>query len=150
VVQSFTNLYGCRIGAETRIGMFVEIQKGVAVGERCKVQSHSFLCEGVTLQDEVVIGRGVIFVNDERPRATTADGVLQGEADWELLETLVESGASIGSAAVLLGGVRIGAGALVGAGAVVASDVEPNETVTGIPARLRANGNRQLSGGRRR
>jgi UDP-2-acetamido-3-amino-2,3-dideoxy-glucuronate N-acetyltransferase len=135
VVHSFTNLYGCRIGAETRIGPFVEIQSGVVVGERCKVQSHSFLCEGATIGDEVFIGHGVVFVNDKRPRATTADGELQGTEDWELLQTVVESGASLGSGAIVLGGVRIGAGALIGAGAVVTRDVGPSETVTGVPAR---------------
>lgn len=136
IVHSFTNLYGCRVGAETRIGSFVEIQAGVVVGARCKVQSHSFLCEGLTVGDEVFIGHGVMFVNDKRPRATTASGALQGPEDWELLTTSVESRASVGSGALVLGGVRIGAGALVGAGAVVTRDVEPGETVAGVPARV--------------
>jgi UDP-2-acetamido-3-amino-2,3-dideoxy-glucuronate N-acetyltransferase len=135
IVHSFTNLYGCRVGSGTRIGTFVEIQAGVVVGARCKVQSHSFLCEGLVLGDEVFIGHGVMFVNDKHPRATTADGALQTPADWELLTIAVESGASVGSGALILGGVRIGAGALVGAGAVVTRDVDPGETVAGVPAR---------------
>ena len=136
MVHSFTNLYGCRIGAETRIGPFVEIQTGVVVGERCKVQSHSFLCEGVILGDEVFIGHGVIFVNDKHPRATTAERrACRPPATGNCLRTVVESGASVGSGALVLGGVRIGAGALVGAGAVVTRDVDPGETVAGVPAR---------------
>lgn len=136
VVHPFTNLYGCRIGTETRIGPFVEIQTGVVVGNRCKVQSHSFLCEGVTLGDEVFIGHGVIFVNDKRPRSVNPSGGLQTAADWELLPAVVEDGASVGSGALVLGGVRIGAGAMVGAGAVVSRDVAPGETVAGVPARV--------------
>ena len=124
VVGPFTNLYGCEIGDETRIGPFVEIQRGARIGARCKVQSHSFVCEGVTLEDEVFVGHGVMFVNDKYPRATTAEGALQTEADWQLLETVVERGASLGSGAIVLGGVRVGAGAIVGAGAVVTRDVE--------------------------
>ncbi len=137
VVQSFTNLYGCTIGDRTRIGPFVEIQAGVTIGARCKIQSHTFVCEGVTIEDEVFVGHGVMFVNDKRPAATTADGVLQTETDWELLPTLVERRASIGSGAVVLGGVTVGEGALVGAGAVVTRDVEPGEVVAGVPARAR-------------
>jgi UDP-2-acetamido-3-amino-2,3-dideoxy-glucuronate N-acetyltransferase len=136
VVHSFANLYGCRIGDGTRIGTYVEIQRGAAVGARCKIQSHTFVCDGVTIEDEVFIGHGVMFVNDKRPRATADDGALQTEEDWELLATVVERGASIGSGAVVLGGVRIGAGALVGAGAVVVRDVAPGETVAGVPARV--------------
>ena len=135
VVGPFTNLYGCEIGDETRIGPFVEIQRGARIGARCKVQSHTFVCEGVTLEDEVFVGHGVMFVNDKFPRATTADGALQSADDWELLETVVERGASLGSGAVLLGGVRVGAGATVGAGAVVTKDVEPGAVVAGSPAR---------------
>jgi acetyltransferase-like isoleucine patch superfamily enzyme len=135
-VYSFTNLYGCRIGDHTRIGPFVEVQRGAVIGAHCKIQSHTFVCDGVTIEDEVFVGHGVMFVNDKRPRATTADGGLQTDADWELLLTVVERRASIGSGAVVLGGVRIGAGALVGAGAVVTRDVAPGETVAGIPARL--------------
>ncbi|HEU5252507.1 MAG TPA: DapH/DapD/GlmU-related protein [Solirubrobacterales bacterium] len=135
VVHSFANLYGCRIGAETRIGTFVEVQRGAAIGSACKIQSHTFICDGVRIEDEVFVGHGVVFVNDKRPRATNADGGLQSEADWELLETVVERGASIGSGATVLGGVRIGAGATVGAGAVVVADVAPGATVVGNPAR---------------
>ncbi len=134
-VQSFVNLYGCRIGDRTRIGPFVEIQRGVVVGADCKIQSHSFLCEGVELEDEVFVGHGVLFINDKLPRATTDDGRLQGDEDWTLLETVVERRASLGSGAVILGGVRIGTGALVGAGAVVTRDVAAGTTVAGTPAR---------------
>jgi UDP-2-acetamido-3-amino-2,3-dideoxy-glucuronate N-acetyltransferase len=134
-VQSFVNLYGCRLGDRTRVGPFVEIQRGVVVGADCKIQSHAFLCEGVTLEDEVFVGHGVLFINDKLPRATTDDGRLQGDEDWTLLETVVERRASLGSGAVILGGVRIGAGALVGAGAVVTRDVAAGETVAGSPAR---------------
>jgi acetyltransferase-like isoleucine patch superfamily enzyme len=134
-VHSFTNLYGCRIGDETRIGPFVEIQRGASIGERCKIQSHSFVCDGVRIADEVFVGHGVIFINDRVPRATREDGELQGADDWELETTVVERRASIGSGAVILGGVRIGAGALIGAGAVDTRDVEPGETVAGVPAR---------------
>jgi UDP-2-acetamido-3-amino-2,3-dideoxy-glucuronate N-acetyltransferase len=135
VVHSFTNLYGCSIGDETRIGPFVEIQRGATIGARCKVQSHTFVCDGVEIQDEVFVGHGVMFVNDKRPRATNEAGELQTEDDWMLQRTVVESRASLGSGAVILGGVRIGAGALVGAGAVVTRDVAPGETVAGSPAR---------------
>ena len=135
VVHSFTNLYGCHIGDGTRIGTFVEIQAGAVVGSRCKIQSHTFICDGVTIEDEVFVGHGVMFVNDKRPAATTASGELQDAEDWELLRTVVESRASIGSGAVVLGGVRIGEGALVGAGAVVTRDVAAGETVAGVPAR---------------
>ena len=137
VVHSFTNLYGCTIGSGTRIGAFVEIQRGAVVGERCKIQSHTFVCDGVTIEDEVFVGHGVRFVNDKRPAATTPDGRLKSTEDWELLRTVVEREAAIGSGAVILGGVRIGAGALVGAGAVVTRDVPPGATVAGIPARAR-------------
>ena len=135
VVHPFTNLYGCRIGDESRIGPFVEIQSGVEIGARCKIQSHSFICSGVTLADEVFVGHGVLFINDKRPRATTDDGELQTGEDWTLLPTVVERGASLGSGCVVLGGIRVGAGALVGAGAVVTRDVGEGEVVAGIPAR---------------
>lgn len=132
----FVNLYGCDIGDETRIGTFVEIQKGVRVGARCKISSHTFICEGVTIQDEVFVGHGVIFVNDRHPRAAQSDGTLKTEADWECQKTLVESGASIGSGSTLLGGLTIGKGSMVGAGSVVTRDVAPFSTVAGNPARV--------------
>ena len=135
VVHPFTNLYGCAIGDESRIGPFVEIQSGVEIGARCKIQSHSFICSGVTIADEVFIGHGVLFINDKRPRATTDDGELQTGEDWTLLPTVVERGASLGSGCVVLGGIRVGAGALVGAGAVVTRNVGAGEVVAGIPAR---------------
>jgi UDP-2-acetamido-3-amino-2,3-dideoxy-glucuronate N-acetyltransferase len=135
VVMPFTNLYGCRIGEGTRIGPFVEIQRGAVVGARCKIQSHAFVCDGVELEDEVFVGHGVVFVNDSRPRATTDEGELQSDGDWELRRTVVERRASLGSGAIVLGGVRIGAGALVGAGAVVTRDVPAGATVVGNPAR---------------
>ena len=129
------NLYGCTIGDESMVGAFVEIQSGVVVGARCKVQSHSFLCEGVTLEDEVFIGHGVMFTNDRYPRATTPDGRIKRAGEWECLRTLVGRGASIGSNATILPGVMIGAGAMVGAGAVVVADVPEGATVVGVPAR---------------
>jgi acetyltransferase-like isoleucine patch superfamily enzyme len=136
VVHAFTNLYGCRIGDHTRIGPFVEIQRGAAVGANCKISSHAFVCDGVTIEDEVFVGHGVVFINDRRPRAIRdGDGALQGEGDWELVPSVVERGASLGSGAVILCGVRVGAGALVGAGAVVARDVAPGETVVSPRAR---------------
>lgn len=134
-VFSFTNLYGCRIGDDTRIGPFVEIQRGAVIGARCKIQSHSFICTGVTIEDEVFVGHGVLFINDKFPSATSNSGGMKREADWVLLPTVVERGAALGSGAVVLGGIRIGAGALVGAGAVVTHDVAPGETVAGLPAR---------------
>ena len=136
IVHAFTNLYGCRIGDETRVGPFVEIQRGAVVGARCKIQSHSFICDGVLIEDEVFVGHGVMFVNDRTPRATTDDGNLATDEDWTLLPVVVERRAAIGSGAVVLGGVRIGEGALVGAGAVVTRDVAPGETVIGNPARV--------------
>jgi UDP-2-acetamido-3-amino-2,3-dideoxy-glucuronate N-acetyltransferase len=136
IVQPFTNLYGCRIGDRTRIGPFVEIQRGAVIGADCKIQSHAFICDGVTIEDEVFVGHGVLFINDKRPSATTDDGHLQTEDDWELLPTVVERGASLGSGAVILGGVRIGESALVGAGAVVTREVTPSEIVAGNPARF--------------
>ena len=135
VVQAFTNLYGCRIGDDTRIGTFVEIQRGATVGARCKIQSHTFICDGVEVADEVFIGHGVVFINDKLPRATTDRGQLQNDEDWVMLRTVVERGATIGSGAVILGGIRIGTGALVGAGAVVTRDVAPDTIVARNPAR---------------
>ena len=134
VVYPFANLYRCRIGDETRIGPYVEVQEGVSIGSRCKIQSHSFVCTGVEIGDRVFIGHGVLFINDRRPRATAA-GRLQTSEDWELERTVVQDGASVGSGAVILGGVTIGKGALVGAGAVVTRDVTAGQTVVGNPAR---------------
>jgi UDP-2-acetamido-3-amino-2,3-dideoxy-glucuronate N-acetyltransferase len=143
-MHCFVNLYGCTIGDDTRLGSFVEVQKNATIGARCKVQSHTFVCEGVTIEDEVFVGHGVMFINDRDPRATAA-GELQTEADWVLEPTRVCRAASIGSGAVILGGVTVGAGALVGAGAVVTRDVPPGAVVAGNPARyLRA---RVRSGG---
>jgi UDP-2-acetamido-3-amino-2,3-dideoxy-glucuronate N-acetyltransferase len=132
---SLVNLYGCRIGDECKIGTFVEIQKGAEIGARCKISSHSFICEGVTIEDEVFVGHGVMFTNDRVPRATNADGSLQTDANWRVEPTHVGRGASIGSNATILCGVRIGEGALIGAGAVVTRDVPANTTVAGVPAR---------------
>ena len=137
VVFSFTNLYGCTIGSGTRVGPFVEIQRGAVIGARCKIQSHTFVCDGVRIGDGVFVGHGVMFVNDKFPKALNDRGELAEAADWELLEVVVEDGATIGSGAVVLGGVRIGAGALVGAGAVVTADVAPGAVVAGVPARVR-------------
>lgn len=135
-IYSFTNLYGCEIGDETKIGTFVEIQKGARIGRRCKISSHTFICEGVTIEDEVFVGHNVTFINDLYPRATTADGRLQTEADWECRPTLVKRGASIGSGATLLAGVTVGEYALVGAGSVVTRDVPAYTVVAGNPARI--------------
>ena len=140
VVQAFANLYGCKIGDNSRVGPFVEIQSGAAIGANCKIQSHTFICEGVTIQDRVFVGHGVMFINDKYPRATAAGGELQTKADWECLTTVVEHGASIGSGAVILGGVRIGPEALVGAGAVVTRNVPAGGIVRGVPARAQPSG----------
>jgi len=129
------NLYGCTIGEDTRIGTFVEIQKGAIIGARCKISSHTFICEGVTIEDEVFVGHGVMFINDRHPRATTA-GRAQTEDDWSVVPTLVKRGASIGSGAVILCGVTIGEAAMVGAGAVVTHNVPDHGLVYGVPARL--------------
>ena len=134
-IFSFTNLYGCRIGHRSMIGTFVEIQRGVVIGADCKIQSHTFICDGVRLHDGVFVGHGVTFVNDKTPRVLNEDGDPQGTDDWELLPIEVQEGASIGSGSIILGGVTIGAGALVGAGAVVTRDVPPGERVVGVPAR---------------
>jgi UDP-2-acetamido-3-amino-2,3-dideoxy-glucuronate N-acetyltransferase len=130
------NLYGCRIGDGTKVGAFVEIQKNATVGARCKISSHTFICEGVTIEDEVFIGHGVMFINDRIPRATALEGRLQSEADWKVVPTRVCRGASVGSGAAILCGVTIGERALVGAGAVVTKDVAPNAIVAGVPARV--------------
>jgi UDP-2-acetamido-3-amino-2,3-dideoxy-glucuronate N-acetyltransferase len=138
VCHCFVNLYGCTIGDESRVGAFVEIQKGAVIGARCKISSHTFICEGVTIEDDVFVGHGVVFINDRDPRATVA-GRLQTDADWECERTHVGRGASIGSGAVIMGKIKIGEGALVGAGAVVTRDVKPNTVVAGVPARLKRN-----------
>ena len=133
-LYAFVNLYGCVIGDETTIGTFVEIQKGVTIGARCKIQSHTFICEGVTIEDEVFIGHNVNFINDRYPRAATPDGVLMGEGEWELLQTRVCRGAAIGTGSVILPEVTIGERAIVGAGSVVTKSVPPDTTVVGSPA----------------
>jgi acetyltransferase-like isoleucine patch superfamily enzyme len=139
-VFHFVNLYGCEIGDGTRIGSFVEIQRGASVGRNCKVSSHTFVCEGVEIGDEVFVGHGVNFINDKYPRATSDDGSLQTDADWTLQRTRVGRRASIGTGATILGGVHIGAGSIVGAGSVVTKDVPAGATVAGNPARIiRAN-----------
>lgn len=135
IIHHFVNLYGCEIGDGTKIGSFVEIQKGVLVGRNCKVSSHTFICEGVTIEDQVFIGHGVIFINDKYPHATTTDGALQSDDDWQVVPTIVRRGASIGSGTTILCGVTIGEGATVGAGAVVTKDIAPGATVAGNPAR---------------
>ena len=136
-LSRFINLYGCEIGDETKIGAFVEIQKRASVGRRCKVSSHTFICEGVTIEDAVFIGHGVTFVNDTYPRATAAEGALQTESDWQVERTLVKQGASIGSGVTILANVTIGERAIVGAGSVVTRDVPPDTIVAGNPARVR-------------
>jgi len=135
-IYAFTNLYGCIIGDDVKIGTFVEIQKGARIGNRCKISSHTFICEGVTIEDEVFIGHGVTFINDRLPRATNDEGLLQTEADWKCEETLVKKGASIGSGATLLCGVTVGERAIVGAGSVVTKDVPDGAVVAGNPARV--------------
>ena len=132
---SLVNLYGCSIGDGSRVGTFVEIQRGSDIGRNCKISSHTFICEGVTIEDSVFVGHGVMFTNDLYPRAVNADGSLQTDSDWTLVRTRVEQGASIGSNATILAGITIGRGALIGAGAVVTRDVPPFTTVAGVPAR---------------
>lgn len=135
-VFSFVNLYGCEIGDNSKIGAFVEIQKGARIGQNCKISSHSFICEGVTVEDNVFIGHGVIFINDRYPRATNSQGDLQNEDDWACISTRIKQGASIGSNATILCGVTIGENAVVGAGSVVTKNVAPNAVVAGNPARV--------------
>lgn len=144
-IFAFTNLYGCEIGDETKIGTFVEIQKGAKIGRRCKISSHSFICEGVTLEDEVFVGHGVMFTNDLFPRATNADGSIKSDADWTCVPTLVRKGAAIGSNVTILCGVTIGEGALIGAGSVVTKDVPAHAVVYGNPARPAARGSGVLA-----
>jgi acetyltransferase-like isoleucine patch superfamily enzyme len=135
-LAKFINLYGCTIGDETKIGTFVEIQKNATVGRRCKISSHTFICEGVEIEDYVFIGHGVVFVNDSYPRATRPNGELQTEADWKVERTVIKKGASVGSGATILSRVTVGENAIVGAGAVVTKDVPPNTVVAGNPARV--------------
>jgi len=136
-IFSFVNLYGCEIGDNTKIGTFVEIQKGVKIGKNCKISSHTFICEGVTIEDNVFIGHNVTFINDLYPRATRSDGTMQTEDDWECIPTIVKNGASIGSSSTLLAGITVGEQAIVGAGCVVTKDVPPNTIVAGNPATIR-------------
>jgi UDP-2-acetamido-3-amino-2,3-dideoxy-glucuronate N-acetyltransferase len=135
-LSKFINLYGCEIGDETKIGAFVEIQKNASVGKRCKISSHTFVCEGVTIEDNVFIGHGVMFINDSYPRATAPGGTLQTEADWKVERTIIKKGASIGSGATILSNLSIGENAIVGAGSVVTKDVPANSIVAGNPARV--------------
>jgi acetyltransferase-like isoleucine patch superfamily enzyme len=135
-LSKFINLYGCEVGENTKLGAFVEIQKGASVGKNCKISSHTFVCEGVTIEDEVFIGHSVTFINDRYPRATTAEGGLQTEADWSVEPTVVKRGASIGSGATILSGVTIGEKAVVGAGSVVTKNVPPHAIVAGNPAKV--------------
>jgi acetyltransferase-like isoleucine patch superfamily enzyme len=135
-LSKFINLYGCEIGDESKIGAFVEIQKNASVGKRCKISSHTFVCEGVTIEDNVFIGHGVMFINDSYPRAIAADGNLQTEADWKVERTVVKKGASIGSGVTILSNVSIGENAIVGAGSVVTKDVPPGSIVVGNPAKV--------------
>ena len=135
-IYDFVNLYGCEIGDETRVGTFVEIQKNVKIGKRCKIQSHSFICEGVTIEDEVMVSHGVMFINDPDPAAVNDDGSMKDEKDWTCIPTVVKKRAAIGTHATIMCGVTIGENALVGAGAVVTKDVPPNTVVVGNPARV--------------
>ncbi len=135
-IYNFVNLYGCEIGDNTKVGSFVEIQKGARVGRNCKISSHTFICEGVTVEDEVFIGHGVKFINDKYPRATRDDGQLQTDEDWAVVQTIVRRGASVGTGATILGGVEIGERAIVGAGSVVTRNVPPGSIVAGNPAKV--------------
>ena len=133
----FVNMYGCEVDDNTKVGAFVEIQKGVRIGKNCKISSHTFICEGVTIEDNVFVGHNVSFINDKMPRATNVDGSMQSEADWKVVPTVVKKGASIGTSSTILCGVTIGENAIVGAGSVVTKDVPPNAIVAGVPARVR-------------
>ena len=136
VLNDFINLYGCAIGDETKIGPFVEVQKNAKIGARCKISSHTFICEGVIIEDEVFVGHGVMFINDKYPRATTDGGILQTEDDWEVISTLIKRGAAIGSNATILCGVTVGSGSIIGAGSVVICDVPDKVIVAGNPAKI--------------
>ena len=138
-IFNFVNLYGCKIGDGTKLGTFVEVQKGATIGKNCKISSHTFICEGVHIGDGCFIGHGVLFINDKNPRAVNPDGTMQNDDDWELLETYIEDNVSIGSGAIIMGGIRICKGALIGAGAVVTKDIKENTTVAGVPARVLQN-----------
>jgi acetyltransferase-like isoleucine patch superfamily enzyme len=138
-LAKFINLYGCSVGENTKIGAFVEVQKNAAIGRNCKISSHTFICEGVTIEDNVFIGHGVMFINDSYPRATTPNGGLQTEEDWKVEPVRVKKGASVGSGSVILGNVTIGENAIVGAGSVVTKDVPPDTIVAGNPARVKRN-----------
>lgn len=135
-IHAFVNLYGCRIGEQTKIGAFVEIQKNASIGRRCKISSHTFICEGVTIEDQVFIGHNVTFINDRHPRAVNPDGSMQSDADWQVTPTVVGQGASIGSSSTILCGITIGAGALIGAASLVLTDVPPGEIWAGNPAKF--------------
>ncbi len=135
-LANFVNLYGCAIGDNTKIGTFVEVQKNACIGRNCKIQSHTFICEGVTIEDDVFVGHGVIFINDKYPRSTTGDGNLQSEADWKVIPTVVKKGASIGSGSTILCNITIGEKAIIGSGSVVTKDVPPNTIVAGNPAKI--------------
>lgn len=143
-IYAFANLYGCEVGDDSRIGTFVEIQKGAKIGKRVKVSSHTFICEGVQVEDNVFIGHGVMFINDKYPRATTEDGSPQSEADWVVIPTVIKKGASIGSNATILCGVTVGEGAIVGAGSVVTKDVPAWSIVAGVPARIKRNAEHKM------
>lgn len=136
ILNAFINLYGCQIGDHTKIGTFVEIQKGATIGKNCKISSHSFICEGVTIEDEVFIGHGVMFINDKYPRAVNRSGALQTESDWEVIPIVVKQGASVGSNSTIMCGITIGKGAIIGAGSVVVKDVPDAALVAGNPAKL--------------
>lgn len=136
-IFNFVNMYGCEVDDNSKVGAFVEIQKGVKIGKNCKISSHTFICEGVTIEDNVFVGHNVSFINDKHPRATNPDGSMQTEADWKVEKTVVKKGASIGTSATILCGVTIGENAIVGAGSVVTKDVPPNTIVAGVPARVR-------------
>lgn len=135
-IYNFVNLYGCSIDEGTKIGTFVEVQKGATIGKNCKISSHTFICEGVHIGDGCFIGHSVLFINDKYPRAVNPDGTMQTEEDWQVLETHLETNVSIGSGAIIMGGIRVGKGAMIGAGAVVTKDVAPGTVVAGVPARV--------------